>query len=174
MKYRSSFIDRYFQYKLRSYRWISIDKEKRDTFIKIVQLGEDSGFKYTKDDKIYSEYHVDDSHIFHDWTSHLPYGSHLSVQMPIHTKSIMILGQDECIFKQYLFSKGFWTHSDGTKQLIPKEEGQGLMLSCFCSHKLGFGFPPSQSVLDEINLQREHQTYIDEKAAIEIYGCSKK
>ena len=86
----------------------------------------------------------------------------------------MILGQDECIFKQYPFSKGFWTHLDGTKQLIPKEEGQGHMLLCFCSHKLGFGFHLSHSIIDEINIQREHQTYIDKKAAIKIYGNKKK
>ena len=94
--------------------------------------------------------------------------------MPKHTKPIMILGQDECIFKQYLFSKGFWTHADGTKQLIPKEEGQGLMLSCFCSRELGFGFPLSQEVLDAINKKRENESYIDEKAAIEVYGNPKK
>ena len=101
---------------------------------------------------------VDDLYIFQEWCAHLPYGGHLSIWMPKHTKPIMILGQDECIFKQYPFSKGFWTHLDGTKQLIPKEEGQGHMLLCFCSHKLGFGFHLSYSIIDEINIQREHQT----------------
>ena len=174
VKYRSLFVDRYFQYELRSHRWISIKKEERDKFIKIGQLGEESGYEYEKDDKIYYEYHVDDNQIFHDWCSHLPYGGHLSIRMPYNTKPLMILGQDECIFKQYLFSKGFWTHSDGTKQLIPKEEGQGLMLSCFCSREIGFGYPVPDSVLNEINKQRENEKYIDEKAAMEIYGNAKK
>lgn len=64
------------------------------------------------------------------------YGGHLSVRMPPNTKPLMILGQDECIFKQYLFTKGVWVMPDGTRQLIPKEEGHGIMISSLCSREL--------------------------------------
>ena len=172
--YRSLFIDRYFQYELRSYRWISISREEREVLIKMGQLGDDSGYEYTKNNTVMFEYHVDDSELFHERCIHLPFGGHISVRMPSNTKPIMIVGQDECIFKQYLFSKGFWTHADGTKQLIPKEEGQGIMVSSFCCRELGFGCPISASVLDAINAQRENQNYCDEKAGIEVHGSPKK
>ena len=43
--YRASFIDRYFQYELRLYWWLSISKEERDKLITIGQLGKNSGYE---------------------------------------------------------------------------------------------------------------------------------
>jgi hypothetical protein len=70
----------------------------------------------------------------------MPFGGHLSIRKPIGTKAVFIFGQDECIFKQYSFSKKSWTLPDGTKTLIPKDEGQGVMLSSFMSREFGYGF----------------------------------
>ena len=44
-----------------------------------------------------------------------------------------MLGQDECIFKQYLQVKKQWYLPDGTTSVNPKGEGMGIMLSSFCS-----------------------------------------
>ena len=68
----------------------------------------------------------------------------------------MIIGQDKCIFKQYLFSKGFW---------IPEKEAQGLMVSSFCCGKLEFRSPILKTVLDKINQQCEHENYCDKKSS---------
>ena len=95
----------------------------------------------------------------------LPYGGGLSVRMPPDCKPLMILGQDECIFKQFIFSKGIWVLPDGTKQLIPKEEGQGVMLSSFSCRELGYAYPICGYILSQVNKRRENQEYSDKEAA---------
>lgn len=41
--------------------------------------------------------------------------------------------------------QGVWVLPDGTRQIIPKDEGQGVMLSGLCSRELGYGFPISKA-----------------------------
>lgn len=48
------------------------------------------------------------------------------------------------------------------------------MVSSFCCHELGFGFPMSKPLLETIIQQHENQNYCDEKAGIEIHGSPKK
>ena len=67
----------------------------------------------------------------------------------------MTIGQDECIFKQYLFTAGYWMMPDGAKQLVSKDEGNGIILSSFTCCELGYGCPVSDDVLDAVNLLRE-------------------
>ena len=50
-----------------------------------------------------------------------------------------------------------WALPDGTKQLVPKDDGIGLMLSSFCSREVGYGIPLSQSQLDIENEKRKHE-----------------
>ena len=86
----------------------------------------------------------------------------------------MIIGQDECIFKQYTFTKKFWTLHDGTKQLIPKDDGQGLMLSLFCCRELGYGYQIPEETLLLVNESREGKAYSDEEAAINVNSTKMK
>ena len=86
----------------------------------------------------------------------------------------MIVGQDECIFKQYLFTKGLWTLPDGTQQLMPKEEGHGVMLSSFCCRELGYGYAVSNYILKQVNKRRENKKYSDQAAAEKIFGTAIK
>ena len=58
VQYRSQFIDRYFQYKLRSYRWISITKDEQQKLIELGELGDHSGYEYTKKGDTFVEYHI--------------------------------------------------------------------------------------------------------------------
>ena len=69
------------------------------------QLVSDLGYFFEKNNESFYEFHVDNHEIFKNACSRLPYGSHLSIRMPPGTKSLMILGQDECIFKQYIYSQ---------------------------------------------------------------------
>ena len=94
--------------------------------------------------------------------------------MPPGTKSLMILGQDECIFKQYIFTNGVWVLPDGTRELVPKDEGHGVMLSSLCSRELGYGFELSKAILDEVNIKREGKHYSDSTAAKLRNGTSLK
>ena len=86
----------------------------------------------------------------------------------------MIIGQDKCIFKQYTFSKKFWSLHDGSKQLIPKDEGQGLMLSSFYCRELGYGFKVPEDVLIGVNEMRKGTSYCDKDAAIAINATNEK
>jgi hypothetical protein len=58
-----------------------------------------------------------------------------------------MFGHDECIFKQYLLTEKVWTLPTDEKQLVPKEEGQGVMISAFQSRKFGFGMPVMEEQL---------------------------
>ena len=67
------------------------------------------------------------------------FGGNLSVQFDTSKRPLVVLGQDECIAKQYLFTQKTWHGSNGEQALIPKDEGFGLMISAFISHEFGFG-----------------------------------
>ena len=79
-----------------------------------------------------------------------------------------MIGQDECIFKQYLLVKKQWVLPDGTAAVNPKDEGIGIMLSSFCSRDFGYGFKLSPSQLVIVNNYRMGKKYKDENAAMEI------
>ena len=66
------------------------------------------------------------------------FGGNLSVRKPPDQKPLIIFGQDECIFKQYTFSKKAWRSPDGALPLIPKDEGAGIMISAFISREFGY------------------------------------
>ena len=76
--------------------------------------------------------------------------------------------------KQYLFSLNSWTLPDGTKPLLPKDEGCGVMLSAFRSRELGFRFVVPENVLFEVSKIRENKDYSDEAAAMLLFRTSKK
>jgi hypothetical protein len=89
----------------------------------------------------------------------------------------MIFGQDECIFKQYNRSNKSWSDPDGTRALLPKEDGQGVMISAFASREFGFGMQLTASQLDKVNKSRSRgvrKYYSDKNAAISKNGTAKK
>ena len=62
--------------------------------------------------------------------------------MSVHSTSnrpLKIVGQDECVFMQYLLGGKSWVASNGEHALLPKSEGDGKMVSAFQSRQLGFG-----------------------------------
>ena len=79
----------------------------------------------------------------------------------------MFIGQDEAIFKQFLFLTKMWVGPNGERPLLPKDEG---------SHMPRYGLirvVPAE-ILAEVNARRIGQTYADPEAAIEILGTSDK
>jgi hypothetical protein len=94
--------------------------------------------------------------------------AHMSVRAPPGSKPLMILGQDECVFTQFLLGQRTWVGPKGERPLLPKTEGEGYMLSAFVSRDLGFGRPLSETELATINAARQGKKYLDEKAALEI------
>ena len=77
-----------------------------------------------------------------------------STQDPSY-KPLMILGEGKTIFKQFVFSKGSWIMANGTKQMMPKDEEQGIMISLFVSQEIEYGYTPSKSILDEVDQSRK-------------------
>ena len=55
-------------------------------------------------------------------------------------RPIIMLGHDECIFKQYQFTNKGWVSDNGTQEILPKDEGMGVMISAFQSREFGFGW----------------------------------
>ena len=172
--YRSKFVTRYFEYEICSYRWYHITAVERERMVQEGILDENLGYKYNDNNVEMVEYHVDDHVLFEKACSSLQFGGYLSVRKPANKKPIMILGQDECIFKQYIFTSKFWVLPDGTKQLVPKDEGQGIMLSSFTCRELGYGYTPSPLVMEAVNLLRKTKKYSDESAATMKNGSPKK
>jgi hypothetical protein len=93
--------------------------------------------------------------------------------------SFSLLGQDESIYRQFIFSKNGWVGAKGEKILRPKDEGHGLMLSAFVSRLWSFFDILSDQVLPDnvyakVNARRKNQHYVSTNAAQEINGTTMK
>jgi hypothetical protein len=67
----------------------------------------------------------------------------------------MILGQDECIFKQYYLASKSWSAPDRTCALLPKDDGQGVMVSSFVCRELGYNPPLNTTDLERVDIERQ-------------------
>ncbi len=89
-------------------------------------------------------------------------------------KPLIIIGHDECIFKQYSLSKKYWVALYGQQVLVPKEKGQGVMDSAFQSKEFGFGLELTPEQLNVGSPARRGTKYKDEESAISKLGTSIK
>ena len=72
------------------------------------------------------------------------------------------------IFKQYLLTKKSWYGPDEMSVLVPKDGGEGVMISAFQSRELGFRVKLTQVQLDEINfIRRKKITLMRRRQKIE-------
>ena len=62
-----------------------------------------------------------------------------SIRISSRTRPLMIIGQDESVFAQYLLGSKTWVGPKGQRPLLPKSEGDGYMLSAFVAREFGFG-----------------------------------
>lgn len=166
--YRYDFIDRYFGYELQSFRWIQIPKSERDKYVNEGILSEEEGYKYREENINMYEFHIDRLGIFREQLNKTTlFGGNLSVRRDKTKKPLIIFGQDEAIFKQFLFRVMQWTGPDGRRPLLPKDEGQGVMLSVFQSREFGFGFfHLTNEQLEQVNAFRQGRYYSDQDAAV--------
>ena len=169
--YRGKFIERYLKYEGQSFRWIQITRDESAKLIADGNVLPQQGYQYVDDQQqLMTEYHVDDWEGFHERMEPIEFGGNLSVRRDKEKKPIIILGQDECIYKQFLFKHRHWIGRNGERPLLPKDEGQGIMLSAFQSREFGFGFRKlTESELESINMKRlSDVTYKDVEAAIKL------
>lgn len=135
-----------------------------------------SGYKYKNNNgEDFIEFHVDDHPLlFATMTEHVPYGGYLSVRKNDSDKPLLIFCQDECIFKQYTFRSKCWNGPSGEVPLMPKDKGQGLMISAFVSGEFGFNWQLSQEQLIQVNHCRKNNFFSDTEAAITKHGKTEK
>ena len=98
----------------------------------------------------------------------------MSVQTSQDVSPVMIVGQDESVFAQYLLGSKTWVGPKGQRPLLPKSEGDGYMLSAFVSREFGFGRPLTNEELSRINATRIGKQYLDAQAAHDILKISDK
>jgi len=126
------------------------------------------------------EYHVDcHPEFFAKYTNNHHsrlYGGNLSVCLPPASRPKVLIGQDECIIKENLFSAKQWNGSEGQCIIRPKDDGHAWMLSSFILQLWSFdvGKMLTCNKLAEINLRRKNQQYISKESAIEINQTADK
>ena len=126
--------------------WYNMNKEN-------YQISGEYAHKYVTNNGITMvELHVDQCNSFQDtMNATTRFGGNLSVRKPNGKKPVIIFGQDECIFKQYTFSKKAWMNSEGAMPLIPKDEGAGIMISTFVSREFGHRLQLTEAELQKVN-----------------------
>ena len=77
-----------------------------------------------------------------------------SIRVTATTQPIMIVGQDESVFAQYLLGSKTWVGPKGQRPLLPKSEGDKFMLSAFISLEFGFGRDLSDNEFAKINHEK--------------------
>jgi hypothetical protein len=88
------------------------------------KVAKNSGYEYT--DRLTSqkmvEFHVDTCKTFmQQMNEETRFGGNLSVRMLPCQRPVIVMGQDECIVKQYSFTKKAWLGPEGEQPITPKD-----------------------------------------------------
>ncbi|KAG7350939.1 hypothetical protein IV203_029977 [Nitzschia inconspicua] len=153
----------------RCIRWIQITKEKVS---ELPSLSMDFGHEYMEGDIKMVEFHED--YIDKAGMDLTQFEKKQSVRAPPNSPPLEFIGQDECVFFQNLVCSKNWVGSNGERPLLPKSEGDGVMLSAFQSRLTGFGREMSTDELQKVNEERLNKTYWDGEAALEVLKSTSK
>ena len=95
------------------------------------------------------------------------FGRNLLVRIPNGTHLKLLIGQDECIIKENLFSSKQWNGSEGQSILRPKDDGHSWMISAFVSRAFSFNVEEIliPDKLEVINARQQNHNYISIKSA---------
>jgi hypothetical protein len=176
IQYRKQFVTRYLQYERRTHGWVQITNQEAMELEQKGYIKRNSGYWYVNaNGNAMVEFHVNTCHIFEERANDgTKFGGNLSVRKKQEEKPLIMFGHDECIFKQYALTKKHWKAPSGAVVLIPKDDGQGIMIIAFQSREFGFGVQISDQELTLINNYRNGKDYCNQKAAIKLRGTSKK
>jgi hypothetical protein len=177
IEYRWDFCEKYLSLEKKMFRWIQIPLEEAERLQALGKLTNGSGYKCTDEltGERMVEYHVDTCKDFMERKNkESEFGGDLSVRRDQSQRPLIVFGQDECIVKQYLFSKKSWSGPKGETALVPKDDGLGVMISAFVSREFGFGFELTNEQLQEVNAKRVGEKYKDETAAKNKHGTDLK
>jgi len=102
------------------------------------------------------------------------YQHKMSVWAPHNSLPLIIIGQDESVFSQFLLTSKMWMGPHQEVPLLPRSEGDGQTISAMQSRDLGFGLQIHDDQLAQINEWPKKQNYLNTTAATEIFSCVKK
>lgn len=167
IKYRTEYVREMLNLEQRMYRWIQLKQTEVAMYGEKHGLLTSTGYNYTcpLTGEPMVEFHVDACEEFHKVMKETMWGGNLSVRMEVGKQPVVLLGHDECIFKQYQFTNKSWVADNKARPIIPKDEGAGLMISAFQGREFGFGCPMSEEDFKRVNDKRKGESYLDEEAA---------
>ena len=171
LAYRPIFTKRYLAHELNAHRWVQVSLAASKVLEEQGCIAKNCGYNYKDSNNVdMVEYHVDASSKFEN----MDFGGQLSVRRQHDKPIVMFIGQDEAIFKQFLFLSKMWIGPNGERPLLPKDEGAGVMISSFICREYGLIQHLSEPTLEQVNANREGTRYSDEDAAVEVFGSSLK
>jgi hypothetical protein len=105
------FCEHYLLLERQMFRWIKILLEEAERLQELGNVAKGNGFKYTDErtSKEMIEYHVDTCKEFTERTKEKSeFSGNLSVQFDTEKRPLIVIGQDKCMVKQYLFTQKGW------------------------------------------------------------------
>ena len=108
------------------------------------------------------------------------HNGNLSHRFPSDRKPVILIGQDESIYKQFSFSSKAWYTKDGATKMLPKDDGHGMMISAFVSRSWGILMDENPLLdaqlfqINELHLRPTHNTYISTEVAMRLNGHTAK
>jgi hypothetical protein len=119
------------------HRWIQVKAEVARRLEEEGEITAGSGYYYTdqSSQELMVEFYVDASDkllLLGDVAGDFG-GNLISVRCPVGCKPLISYWHDESIYKQFLISLKTWTGPGGQKNIVPKDDGLGVMLSAFQS-----------------------------------------
>ncbi len=87
------------------------------------------------------KYHIDTSNLLETFIpkEYKRFGGGLGVRKKENVRPIIPIGQDECTFHQFTFSKKYWKGPMGENILFPKAMGEMYMISGYQAREFGLG-----------------------------------
>jgi hypothetical protein len=140
-------------------------------------LKEGLGHSFTDEDgRLMQEFHVDCHDGLHQFINPetVLFGGNLSMRSPQGKRPLIIIGQDEMITYQFLFSAKSWKGPHGEALILPKGEGEGIIVSAFVLCELGLGPKLTDVQLATINCLPLGKKYASKEEAISLFGTAAK
>jgi hypothetical protein len=156
------FLVEYFKLERRVHRWVQLIEEKANELEESLSkppLPRNISYNYTTPNDVQMrEYHLDMHKTFGDFVSanNKQFGGDLSVRLRAGERPVLLVGQDESTFHQFIFSKKQWKGPNGKAFLMPKSEGEIYMASGFVAREFGLGLGLRLTPAIRIEINESH------------------